>query len=607
MPCPCPRPRPCPSSHMYQNQKVRVQVSMRNSLSIRGLFGVLLVLASALSFGQRGAGGAAAGGGFGQGNIGGAEEASYPPQNIESGQEGTRWVSNTAILTQGDKVEFKVKGVPGQTILATVRSSVFDPSLKLLDSKGKVVVENDDQYEGNQSPLLMFQFTDDKDYKLIVQNYRSNGGGQFKLYLQTFSATELSVGENKKPLKLSDGEPGHGGSFVYFHFKGEVGKNYAIRELLASVNGGTRSLRFRGIIGPTGVKRTDYSLYEQFDGFGPLFEVKTKGDFYMVYDSPQQNGTASARLDVVEATKVEKVSAQKFELGVTGQRIFKFDVAKEDIIRTISNSPEKVSYHYMAHGPEDSRTGDRPTIDIHDHIPIMFNDSEHIRVYEDKSEVTMIVSNGDYKPVSVSFSNAMDVPKWIDDTAQTGNLKLGESKFFTIEANKGDIQRIKGSAIGFELTFKLIAMNGSDTDYIDQRTHLPSAELRYTEKAKYLVEVTSPSGGGSGTYSLALELAKPEPIAIGTPIEYRDGPALGTYSIELNANIWYQLTTRSNAEYLILDDKGDTIGAIRQQFGPQTIYFFQPGRKGIVRIKVMNGTKDTRFRLDVAAFPNLGG
>ena len=106
---------------------------------------------------------------------------------------------------------------------------------------------------------------------------------------------------------------------------------------------------------------------------------------------------------------------------------------------------------------------------------------------------------------------------------------------------------------------------------------------------------------------MALELAKPEPIAIGNPIEYRDGPALGTYSIELNANIWYQLTTRSNAEYLILDDKGDTIGAIRQQFGPQTIYFFQPGRKGIVRIKVMNGAKDTRFRLDVAAFPNLGG
>ncbi|MEI7987061.1 MAG: hypothetical protein WCI55_15660 [Armatimonadota bacterium] len=593
---------------MYQNQKVRVQVSMRNSLSIRGLFGVLLVLASVLNFGQQGSpGGAAAGGGFGQGNIGGAEEASYPPQNIESGQEGTRWVSNTAILTQGDKVEFKVKGVPGQTILATVRSSVFDPSLKLLDSKGKVVVENDDQYEGNQSPLLMFQFTDDKDYKLIVQNYRSNGGGQFKLYLQTFSATELSVGENKKPLKLSDGEPGHGGSFVYFHFKGEVGKNYAIRELNASVNGGARRLRSRGIIGPTGVKRTDYSLYEQFEGFGPLFEVKTKGDFYMVYDSPQQSGSASARLDVVEATKVEKVSAQKFDLGVTGQRIFKFDVAKEDIIRTISNSSEKVSYHYLAQGAEDSKSGERSKVDIHDYVPTMFNDREHIRVYEDKGEVTLIVSNGAYEPTSVSFSNAMDVPKWIDDTSQTGNLKLGESKFFTIEANKGDIQRIKGSAIGFELTFKLISMNGSDTDYIDQRTHLPSAELRYTDKAKYLVEVTSPSGGGSGTYSLALEVAKPEPIELGKVFEYRDGPAVGTYALKVEKGVRYQLLSPENLSFTILDEVGDEIPNVDVPFGKQTVQWFTPTKTGTIRLKVVGGPQGLKFRVDKHLLPEIGG
>ena len=217
---------------------------------------VLLSLVTAFCRGQQGGGGFGAGGGFGQGNIGGAEEASYPPQNIEGGEEGQRWRSSTAILTQGDKVEFKIKGVPGQTIFATVRSDVFDPSLKLLDSKGKILVENDDQYEGNQSPLVMHQFTDDKDYKIIIQNYRSGGGGQFKLYIQIFTATELVVGENSKPIIVSDREPGQGGNFSYFHFKGEVGKNYALRELIASANGGSKTLRFRGLIGPTGVKRT---------------------------------------------------------------------------------------------------------------------------------------------------------------------------------------------------------------------------------------------------------------------------------------------------------------------------------------------------------------
>ena len=120
--------------------------------------------------------------------------------------------------------------------------------------------------------------------------------------------------------------------------------------------------------------------------------------------------------------------------------------------------------------------------------------------------------------------------------------------------------------------------------------------------------VTSPSGGGSGTYTMNLDSAKPEPISLGVPIDYHDGPALGTFTAEVQANTWYQLTTKGGATgYLILDEKGDTIATIQQQFGPQSIHFFLPSHKSKIRIKVLNGTKDTRFRLDVAAFPSLGG
>lgn len=556
----------------------------------------------ALGFAQGGAAG-----GIGQGNIGGAEEQAYPPNNIDSGEEGRRWVSANAILTQGDKVEYKIKGVPGQTLIATVRSNVFDAALRLEDAKGKLVLENDDQYEGNQSPLLIHQFSDDKDYKLIVKNYRSTGGGAFRLYTQTFMPFEMAIGENNKPVKMWDNEPGHGGNFTYFHFKGEVGKTYAVREAFGSPGGGKQALRFRGIIGPTGVKKSDYSLYKQFDGWGPLFEVKTKGDFYLVFNDGGFNGNVSARLDVVEVTKMAKVSAQKFDLGVTGQRIFKFDVDKEDIVHSTVQAPENVSFNYFAQGEENAKSGERPSINIHDYTPMMFNDSDHIRVYEEKGEVTLIVSNGDYKPVSVTLTSAMDTPVWKEGTSITGKLALGESKFFVISAKKGDIQRINGKADGFELEFTLTSMDGDDRNFIDQRTHTPSAELQYTEDKKYLVEVSSLSGAGSGTYNLSLDQAKPEAIAIGAPIDYRDGPALGTYSIDLEANTWYQLTTKGNSQYLILDDKGDAISMQRQQFYSQVAYYFAPSRKGKVRIKVLNGAKETRFQLNVHAIPYLGG
>jgi hypothetical protein len=424
--------------------------------------------------------------------------------------------------------------------------------------------------------------------------------------MQTFSAAELAVGENNKPIKPSDPEPGHGGNFTYFHFKGVEGKTYAIREVIASFGDGKQGLRFRGIIGPTGVKKTDYSMYQQFEGWGPLFEVKTKGDYYLVYDSPSRVGTVAARLDVVDVSKIEKVSTQKFDLGPTGQRIFKFDVAKEDIIHTISSSPEKVSYNYRAQGPTAEKSGERPNINIHNYEPKMFNESDHIRVYEEKGEVTLIVSNGDYKAVSVSFSNSMDIPVWTEGTSITGKIGLGESKFFVIGANKGDIQRIKGSADGFELNFTLNTMTGEGSDYIDPRSHAPSAELRYTENRKYLMEVSSPQGGGSGTYTMTLEQAKPDLIELGKVFEYHDGPAVGTYAVKLEQGVRYQILSPSNLGLALLDEAGDNIPSQAVAFGNQTAIWFTPSKSGTVRLKVIAGPQGLKFRIDKHVLPGLG-
>ena len=106
---------------------------------------------------------------------------------------------------------------------------------------------------------------------------------------------------------------------------------------------------------------------------------------------------------------------------------------------------------------------------------------------------------------------------------------------------------------------------------------------------------------------MTLDAAKPEPITLGTAVDYHDGPALGTFSIDIEANTWYQLTTKGGGEYLLLDEKGDTIGVHQLQFGPQIAYYFLPSHRSKIRIKVLGGTKDTRFRLDTHAIPNLGG
>ncbi len=583
---------------------------MGNLKTFRVLILLATLVVTALANAQGGGGGfgGGAGGGMAQGNIGGAEEESYPPHNIDSGEEGNRWNSTSAILTQGDKVEYKFKGVPGQTIFATVRTDNFDPSLKLLDAKGKVVAENDDQYEGNQSPLLMFQFPDDKEYKLLVQNYRSAGGGKFKLYTQTFTAMEIGPGANTKPLKSPDDLPGHGGHLVYFHFKATDATTYALRKAHFTTTGRNWDLRYRGILGPTGVKKADYKVYEADIPSGPLFEAKKKGDYYLVYDSPSADGTVSARLDTVEVSNLEKTGTAKFDLGPTEQRIFKIKVDKSDIVRTTIDAPEEATFQFKAKTVPEKEADLPKEIEFATLQPLLTSDRDEYRLYHDKGEVTVIVSSYTDKPMSITMRNRMDIPTWEDGKHVSGRIELGESQFYMISGIKGDIQRLTGTANGFELQYTLMAMDGASTEYIDQRKHQPSAELQYAENRKYLVMVSSPQGGGSGTYSMNLDSAKPEPLAIATAVDYKDGPALGTYAVQVEGGNWYQLTTRGPATgYLLLDDKGDTIGAIRQSFGPQTIYFFQPARRGTIRIKVQNGNKDTRFRLDAAAFPNLGG
>ena len=567
---------------------------------------VVSVMMTSLLFAQGGTVGGFQGGM--QGNIGGAEEESYPPHNIDNGEEGSRWLSTSAILTQGDKVEYKLKGVPGQSLFATVRSDVFDPALKLLDAKGKVVAENDDQYEGNQAPLLMYRFQDDKDYKLIVQNYRSSAGGRFKIYTQTFMPIEIVPGANNKPLKSPDDQPGHGGHLIYFHFNGVEGKTYAVRRAHFSTTGRNWDLRYRGVIGPTGVKKTDYLLFPRDNQSSPLFEVKTKGDYYLVYDSPSADGTIDPRLDIVEVTDLDKTATSKFDLGPTAQRIFRVKVDKSDIVRTTIVALDEVAFQFKAETIPDKENSTPRNIDFETLQPILTNDKDAYRLYHDKGEVTVFASSQTDKPTSVTMSNKMDIPEWKDGKSVTGRIDLGETQFYTISGIKGDIQRINGQAQGFELQFQLMSMDGTSTDFIDPKTHKPSTELHYAETRKYLVMVTSPSGGGSGTYTMNLDSAKPEPISLGVPIDYHDGPALGTFTAEVQANTWYQLTTKGGATgYLILDEKGDTIATIQQQFGPQSIHFFLPSHKSKIRIKVLNGTKDTRFRLDVAAFPSLGG
>lgn len=570
-------------------------------------FVVLAALAASIS--ALAQGGSAGGFQGNQGGRGGQLENSYPPNNLAA--DPGIWDSKSMILTQGDKVEWKIKAVPGQTIFATVRSEVFDPAIKLLDSKNKVIAENDDQYDGNQAPFLVYQFKDDKEYKLTVQNYRSSAGGRFVLYTHTFMPVDIAPGVNSKPVKVNglDGEPA---PRTYLHFKAEEGKIYSIPEVVVRQGNRMERLGFQMIIGPTGVHKDDYYSYRPHGG-EPLFEAKKAGDYYLVYRPAGLDGELTARLDTIELQKVEKVGALKVDLIPLGQKIVKFTVERGDVIHQITENGDGIGFETEYTSNEDEKEKDRS---LHrgdaNGSPRVFepkyeNHRDFYTLYTQKCEVTMVVRNFENRTTSVTLNRNADVQAWEDGRPAMGKIGLGETQYFMISGKKGDIQRLKGSADGFELVFSLIDMNGDARGFVDKRSHQPGTEMRYEDNAKYLVAVTSPEGGGSGSFSMTLNNAKPEAITLNSVVTYTEGPSFGTYSLEVEKGVRYQLlSSRTDVPYTLIDDAGNVIGSSSQNFGGQNAVYFVPSKNGAIKIKI-NGPAGTKFRVDKLVLPDLGG
>src|ERR1019366_8425082 len=107
-------------------------------------------------------------------------------QNSRPEDEEGIWETRTAVLTPGDRVEYKFKLQKGETLLASATSDSFDPALSVVDIKGAELAKNDDREEGDQSPFLICRVPEAGTYILKVLSYRSVSGGKFTVKFRSF-------------------------------------------------------------------------------------------------------------------------------------------------------------------------------------------------------------------------------------------------------------------------------------------------------------------------------------------------------------------------------------------------------------------------------------
>jgi len=239
--------------------------------------------AGGVAIGGTGTGTTATGGGMG-GDVSGvfADRAKAPKRVEDSDESNAAWQTKTAVLTPGDRVEFKLKMRKGETIIAGATSDAFDPALSIVDSKGKELIKNDDREEGDQAPLVVYRFAEAGNYTLKVLSYRSVSGGKFTLKLRSFVAIDaaLGVGEHEGP-PLADTDPT---DRITFRLACQKGKIYDLHHAQIVAQYGNYELGITQVIGPTGVARNDFVPVEA-PGGGAVLQALADGDYYLEYVS----------------------------------------------------------------------------------------------------------------------------------------------------------------------------------------------------------------------------------------------------------------------------------------------------------------------------------
>nr|HMS56191.1 hypothetical protein [Fimbriimonadaceae bacterium] len=158
-----------------------------------------------LAQGSAGGYGQNQGGGFGQGGggFGGLEggRSGAPADKAKGFADADRnlvhWESKDAILSPGDRVEFKLKFEADETLVCSVTSDAFDPAISVEDGKGKVLAKNDDRQEGNQSPLVIHRFGTAGEFVVKVISYGKTSGGKFTLCRRKVSALTRKLAKSR--------------------------------------------------------------------------------------------------------------------------------------------------------------------------------------------------------------------------------------------------------------------------------------------------------------------------------------------------------------------------------------------------------------------------
>lgn len=560
------------------------------------------------------------GGGFGGGMGGGqgwvptdGAAANDREKRLESETEADRWQVRTAVLTPGDRVEFKMKVTKGETILAGVTSDAFDPALAIVDAKGKELAKNDDREEGDQSPFLAYRFAEAGEYTVKVLSFRSVGGGKFTLRFRSFVSIDAKLGLTDYDVPTpSEDDPG---DRLYYRLTAHKGTIYDLRHPRQLNGRSTVFSQLIQVVGPTGVSHNDFAMIQTQDN-QPVFEAKADGDYYLEY-----NLSTGSRLRTefcTVAVKQAKASdKQTLTLEPGELQLVDFPVKPNDIIRTTltGGSVQTRLTAPMGHGNFiDQQASDEGTSASWSwFLPQQGVETDVVRIFHGTGTARLAIRNMGQRTENTVLQNSEGLPKWDAGSHLKGSLAIGESKLFTISSTKSELMRVYAAAQGFLAKLDIYRLNGERANSLSNRQTLKATDdLYFPDAGTFIVRLSCEGGGGSGAYEMERKLLTAEPYTLGqVRVMKLDGANFGLYDVNLEAGKRYELIyDLADSRYLrtdLLDDEGQFLTSTRLVFGSVVVEYFVPVKNGVQRLWLRGSPGSYKFRLSLHADPQVDG
>jgi hypothetical protein len=585
-------------------------------------------LSAVLAVGQQSAGGYGQGGGnggFGGGSMGpgsfGRGMAPNMPLRRDSDKKARPdaddeaaglWESKTAILTPGDQYEIKLKMKAGDTLLAGATSDSFDAALSIENSDKKVLVENDDRAEGDQSPFVIYRFGSDGTYSLKVKCYKPVSGGQFTVKMRTIHAVDTALGAVTHEIAA----PAAGEAEVELVFRIPAKKEtiYDLRRVTLMNRAFAGYAGLVRIIGPTGVEKSDFEAVPTADST-PVFKALKNGDYYIEYRS---NGERQVKTDyrTVTVSTTKTTSNETIDLDAGELKIIEFPVKPNLIVRTTLGSSQVLFDLSAPAGVAGRETSDGESYGNNAYWTWFRanrdSDADVIRVFHGTGTARYTMRSIAAKPQQVTFKNVESLPAWQVGDPYKSTIEIGDSRLFLLTSTKSELMRVFAGATHFQPKLDIYRLNGDIANsFTNRRTHSAADDLYFPDADTFIVRLSCEGNGGSGEFNMKRDSLQPLAYALGSAQTMKlDGENFGLYSVNLEAGKRYQLTTDQPDNFLrtdLLDDDGQFLTSQRIRFDKVEVQYFVPTKSGRHRLWLRGAPGVRHFRFELHVPPTIGG